>query len=135
MLNIQAFADRSAIGLSLLCALHCLLLPIAIILYPHSTAFLPDDEVVHLSILFIVIPISLFALFKGAQIHKKSYVFFVGLIGLATLILALLLGHSILGNYGEKILTLIGSLIVIFAHFRNFSICRKNDCLCHSETD
>ncbi len=135
MLNTQAIADKSAIVLSVLCALHCLLLPVAIILYPHSVTFLPDDELFHFSILLIVIPISIFALYKGAQIHSSSFVFIVGLSGLATLILALFFGHSILGAYGEKIFTLIGSLIVIYAHFRNFLICREKDCYCHPEVD
>ena len=134
MLNTQALADKSAIGLSILCALHCLLLPAAIIFYPSSMSFLPEDEAIHLSILFVVIPISVYALIKGAQIHGKPSIFFIGFSGLLTLILALLLGHSLFGPQGEKIITLVGSFIVIFAHFKNFSICREKEC-CHSEPD
>ena len=58
MENIQAIADKSAIALSVLCALHCLLLPAAIVLYPSTLGFLPGDESVHLALLFGVIPIS-----------------------------------------------------------------------------
>ena len=135
MNNVQAIADRSAIGLSMLCALHCLLLPLAIVLYPSSTSVLPDDELVHLSILFIVIPISIFALLKGAHLHKNRLVFLIGLFGLLTLILALIIGHDLLGTHGEKIFTLVGSLMLIVAHFRNFSICRQIYCEYHSQTD
>ena len=130
MRNLQATADKSAIGLSALCALHCLLLPITVILYPNTTSVFPNDEVVHLSILFVVIPISLFALFRGSQIHKKPSIFYFGVLGLTVLILALVAGHFIFGEYGEKILTLVGSGVLILAHLRNFKVCRDRGC-CH----
>ena len=133
MLNTQALADRSAIGLSVICALHCLLLPVTIVMYPNFMSFLPNDEVVHLSILFVVIPVSIFALLKGAKRHSKSSVFLVGFFGLITLVLALLLGHSIFGEHGERIFTIVGSFLVSIAHFKNFSICREQDCFCHTE--
>ncbi len=132
---MQDVADKSAIGLSILCALHCLLFPVAIIFYPNYSSILPNDEVVHFSILFIIIPVSIFALLRGSQIHKNSTIFVIGLLGILTLVLALILGHNMLGEFGEKIITLIGSIIVGFAHFRNFSICRSIDCSCHPEID
>lgn len=135
MLNTQALADKSAIGLSMLCALHCLLLPVAIILYPNHVSFFPDDKIVHFSILFIVIPISVFGLLKGAKTHKNVSIFIIGLFGLVILVAALLLGHSNLGDFGEKVFTLIGSLIVSFAHFHNFSICKAKNCECHNESN
>ena len=135
MLNTQALADKAAIGLSVLCALHCLLFPVAIILYPSYMSFLPDDEAVHLSILFIVIPISVYALTKGARIHRKPSIFFIGFSGLLILILALLLGHPLFGSQGEKFITLAGSFIVTFAHFKNYSICTRKDCSCYPESD
>tara|TARA_B100001057_G_scaffold90415_1_gene86625 strand:+ start:54 stop:446 length:393 start_codon:yes stop_codon:yes gene_type:complete len=130
MRNLQATADKSAIGLSALCALHCLLLPITVVLYPNTTSVLPNDEIVHLSILFVVIPVSLFALFRGSQIHKRPSIFYFGVLGLIVLILALVAGHSIFGEYGEKILTLVGSGVLILAHSRNFKVCRDRGC-CH----
>ena len=55
MENIQAVADKSAIALSFLCALHCLLFPAAIVLYPSTLGFLPEDESVHFALLFVEI--------------------------------------------------------------------------------
>ena len=134
MLNTEALADGSAIGLSLICTLHCLLLPVAVALYPNFMSFMPNDEVVHLSILFVAIPISIFALLKGAKLHSKHSVFFIGFSGLLILVLALFLEHSFFGDHGEKIFTIIGSIVVSYAHYKNFSICRNQGCLCHSET-
>ena len=133
MENIQGIADKSAIVLSFLCALHCLLLPAAIVLYPSTLGFLPGDESVHFALLFVVIPISAYALVKGGKVHKSRKVFITGISGLLVLVAAVVLGHDILGEIGEKILTVLGSIIVIIAHVQNHLICRATDCECHDE--
>ena len=133
MENIQGIADKSAIVLSFLCALHCLLLPAAIVLYPSTLGFLPGDESVHFALLFLVIPVSAYALVKGGKVHKSRKVFIVGISGLLVLVAAVVLGHDMLGEIGEKILTVLGSIIVIIAHIQNHLICRENDCECHGE--
>ena len=135
MENIQAIADKSAIALSVLCALHCLLLPAAIVLYPSTLGFLPGDESVHLALLFGVIPISAYALIKGGKVHKSRKVFITGISGLLVLVAAVVLGHDVLGEIGEKILTVLGSIIVIIAHVQNHLICRATDCECHDEVN
>ena len=133
MENIQAIADKSAIALSFLCALHCLLLPTAIVLYPSTLSFLPGDESVHLALLFVVIPISAYALIKGGKVHKSRKVFITGISGLLVLVAAVVFGHDVLGEIGEKILTVLGSIIVIIAHVQNHLICRATGCECHGE--
>ena len=133
MENIQGIADKSAIVLSFLCALHCLLLPAAIVLYPSTLGFLPGDESVHFALLFLVIPISAYALVKGGKVHKSRKVFITGISGLLVLVAAVVLGHDILGQIGEKIFTVLGSIIVITAHVQNHLICRATDCECHDE--
>ena len=135
MENIQGIADKSAIVLSFLCALHCLLLPAAIVLYPSTLGFLPGDESVHFALLFVVIPISAYALVKGGKVHKSRKVFITGISGLLVLVAAVVLGHDILGEIGEKILTVLGSIIVIIAHVQNHLICRATDCECHDEVN
>ena len=135
MENIQGIADKSAIVLSFLCALHCLLLPAAIVLYPSTLGFLPGDESVHFALLFLVIPISAYALVKGGKVHKSRKGFITGISGLLVLVAAVVLGHDILGEIGEKILTVLGSIIVIIAHVQNHLICRATDCECHDEVN
>ena len=135
MENIQGIADKSAIVLSFLCALHCLLLPAAIVLYPSTLGFLPGDESVHLALLFGVIPISAYALIKGGKVHKSRKVFITGISGLLVLVAAVVLGHDVLGEIGEKILTVLGSIVVIIAHVRNHLICRATGCKCHDEVN
>ena len=133
MENIQATADKSAIVLSVLCAIHCLLMPAAIVLYPTTLGFLPDNESVHFALLFVVIPVSAYALIKGGKVHKSRKVFITGISGLLVLVAAVVLGHDIVGEIGEKILTVLGSIILIIAHVQNHLICRATDCECHGE--
>ena len=73
------------------------------------------------------VPISFFALTLGLKNHKKSSFFIIGITGLIILILALILGQEILGELGEKLVTLIGSIIVVFAHFKNYQTCIQTE--------
>ena len=133
MENLQAYADKSAIVVSVLCALHCLLFPAILILYPTMMELLPGDETVHFVLLFLVIPISSFALFKGGKVHKSRKIITIGFTGLLVLVLAVTFGHDIFGQTGEKILTVIGSIIVVTAHIQNHLICQRTDCRCHDD--
>ena len=110
-----------------------MLLPAAIVLYPSTLGFLPGDESVHFALLFAVIPISAYALIKGGKVHKSRKVFITGISGLLVLVAAVVFGHGMLGEFGEKILTVLGSIIVIIAHIQNHLICRATDCECHGE--
>ena len=38
---------------------------------------------------------------------------------------------NIFGEIGEKSLTVLGSLFVIYAHYKNHQICKELDCDCH----
>ena len=81
----------------------------------------------------MAVAISFFALILGLKTHKKSSYFLVGIAGLTILILALILGEGILGELGEKLVTLSGSIIVVFAHFKNYQTCIQIECSCHDE--
>ncbi len=125
--------DNLAISLSLLCLLHCFFTPTFIILAPSILSFSFNNEIIHYVILLFAIPISVFALFIGFKRHNNFSNFMFGLFGLLVLFLALLIGEKIIGEYGEKGLTLLGSIIVTIAHFKNIKICKDLDCDCHTE--
>ena len=125
--------DNLAISLSLLCVLHCFFTPTFIMLAPSILSFSFNNEIIHDVILLFAIPISVFALFIGFKRHHNFSNFIFGLFGLLVLFLALLIGEKIIGEYGEKGLTLLGSIIVTIAHFKNIKICKDLDCDCHTE--
>ena len=79
----------------------------------------------------MAIPISTYALVTGYLNHKTTLFLFTGTIGLIVLSLAVVLGESNLGEFGEKGLTLLGSLMIAFSHYRNYQACKRIDCTCH----
>jgi len=129
--NLQPVADKVAVGLSLLCAMHCLALPIAVGMVPSMVAYGLADEAFHTWLILAVIPLSAFALTMGCQKHRKTSVLYIGFFGLLLLCLPLLLGHEMLGEAGEKTFTLLGAAIIACCHVRNFRLCRNESaCAC-----
>ena len=127
----QKQLDRLAIGLSALCALHCLMTPLIILFVPFLSFMFFDDKFFHLYLLFLIVPTSLFAFYIGFKGHKDTTVFLYGTLGLMVLLFAALFGHQYAGESSEKVITLFGSLISSFAHFRNFKLCRDEKFFCH----
>ena len=130
-MNTQLNSDKLAMALSFVCALHCLFVPSFLILSSGFLAISLDNVLVHQLLLIFVVPVSLYALLSGYRNHKISWVLLSGACGLVLLFLAVLLGSNILGDFNEKALTLMGSTIIAFSHFKNYQVCRKLDCVCH----
>jgi len=84
---LQPLADKAAIGLSLLCAVHCLALPLAVALLPALVSLGFQDEKFHTWMVFIVIPLSIFALTLGCRKHRNPWVLATGATGLLALVL------------------------------------------------
>jgi hypothetical protein len=126
MRSIQALTDRTSIGLSLVCAIHCLFVPVLLVALP-SLASLPlESETFHVWMVVAVLPISIFALTLGCKKHKRYKIIFLGALGLISLISALLL-ESLVGEIGEKLLTLLGAGLIAWGHFTNFKLCQQHD--------
>ena len=127
----QIFTDKMAISLSLACAIHCLVLPVVIVLLPSIAAWNIADEAVHLWILAAVIPTSIYALTLGCRKHKRYRLFALGIVGLSFLIAAVTVVEHMMGETGEKVFTSIGSAIIAFGHYWNFRLCQQRDaCEC-----
>ena len=132
-INTQLRSDKLAISLSLACVIHCLFVPSFVILSSAFFATTFDNEFVHNLILFFAIPISLFSLALGYKNHGALSYFLVGIIGLIILIAAVILGESLYGETGEILFTMLGSVFVVFAHYKNHQICKEINCSCHDD--
>ena len=128
MTEVTSVLDRSAIGLSFLCVLHCLAVPLPLMLVPSLAALPIADERVHLLLVLLVLPTSTVALTLGCRQHGLKHILAWGLTGIAILVLAAGLGEEFLGEYGEKILTVVGSVLVAVGHILNFKCCRTAGC-------
>lgn len=127
----QYVSDKFAMGLSLACVLHCFFVPSFLILTSGMLSVSFDNEFVHKLLVLVAVPISSFALIKGYKYHKTFSFISYGILGLVALILAVVLGESNLGELGEKGLTLLGSILVAYSHFKNYKMCIELDCSCH----
>ena len=131
MIKTQLTADKFAMTMSFACVVHCFFVPSFIILTSGVLPFAFDNELVHKLIVLIAVPVSVFSLYLGYKNHKTFSFIPAGIFGLVLLMTAVILGESILGDFGEKGVTLLGSIFVTFAHYRNHQICKQLDCDCH----
>jgi hypothetical protein len=119
----QSVMDNLAIGLSLMCTVHCLATPVLIALLPSLAALQLDNEQFHFWLLLAVLPISLLALSLGCKKHKHVRYIAFGFTGLGLMVLAIFIGHEL----AEKVLTLLGSAFIAGAHWYNYRQCLKKD--------
>lgn len=126
--EMTPFFDKAAIGLSAICAIHCLTLPIALAMIPSLVLLEVGDEKFHQLLIFCVLPTSLIALTMGCRRHRHWQVLGWGLVGLSILLLTAVLGHDLVGEKIEKFATLCGAMLVVMSHLMNFRRCRANDC-------
>lgn len=135
---LQTFTDKLAISLSMLCAVHCLAFPIAMVWLPSIAALQLDGESFHFWMLIAVLPTSIYALTMGCLQHKRYELLAIGFVGLSLLVSAILL-EEIVGESGEKLLTVLGATLIAIGHYRNFRLCRSHthqqgcDCLNHPD--
>ena len=124
----QLLLDRMAIGISIVCALHCAVLPFALVLLPVLASFPLEDERFHQAMLWFIIPSSGTALMLGCRRHKDRLALAAGGLGLLVLVSAAIMGHDLLGHLGERLVTLIGAVILSWGHWRNYALCRGGAC-------
>ena len=107
--------DKLAIGLSGLCAVHCLATAVTIGLLS-SAADVLGAPVIHEVGLMIAIVLGALALGGGLLRHRKIVPLLVGIVGLGAMAGALMLPH---GWSGETICTLGGVALLALAHYLN----------------
>jgi len=128
MKRVQVIMDKTAIGVSIVCAIHCALLPIALVALPVLAATPLGDEWFHQAMLLGVLPLSLVALAMGCRKHKNRNVVLWGWGGLIVLTFTALFGHDVLGESGERIATIIGAAMIAWGHLQNYRLCCTRTC-------
>ena len=143
----KQFGDKLSICLSVCCILHCIALPFLILLIPSVASLWINDESVHVVLVMLAVPISLFAMGISLRKHHNYKCIALAGIGLALLVLAIFMhdisfggehtniehgndehGHEGLGGIGETletVFTVLGGLILLSAHFLNIRLTNK----------
>ena len=130
---MQKIIDNLGITISAICAIHCIFLPVLFIIAPYS--FLASHEF-HEVLIYFIIPSALIAFVLGCRKHGDKLVAVMGSIGILLLILALL-AHSEFHSeqHNEELLTIVvticGSILLVFSHIRNRKLCMREDYSCH----
>ena len=120
--NQGGIFDHAAIALSGLCLVHCLLLPIIILLLPllnyvNATHF-------HAQMLLVVMPVSLFAFVLGYRHHRNHAIIAWGTTGIAILAFDGTVAHASYGALADTLMTIAGSIVLATSHYMNNRLTR-----------
>ena len=120
--------DTIAVVLSAICMLHCLALPVVLTVFPILNTAVLSENVFHLLMIVLILPVSTIALTIGCRRHRDSLTLFLGAVGLGILTITAFFGHHLFGLTGERIVTSIGGLVLAAAHLQNYRRCRQDKC-------
>ncbi len=115
--RVLSWFDGLAVGASVLCLIHCLVLPILIAALPALAARLDLGEGFHLGVLAFALPISAVALGEGWRRHRGLTPLAVGAFGLMLLAAGLAFEDWVAVETG---VTVAGSLLLAGAHVANW---------------
>ena len=142
----HGWLDTFAISISIVCAVHCLLTPVLVVLLPIITTTFWVHKDFHLWMLLFVLPTTSLAVFLGCRRHRDKFVMGLSATGLVCLFTVSIYEsafhiNKVLQHGGEcvqcmhaghfKLTTLaniLGGLLLVSAHFRNYRLCRRLQC-------
>lgn len=131
MIKLIRFSDYSGMTASVLCILHCIFMPL-LLLVPFVSSLGVGDEFHRVMMLVLCMPI-MFALVPGFFQHRNWSILFTGVIGLACFIFSALIIEPYFGQIAEISFASIGSASLFFAHYRNRLLCRDCDRICSGD--
>ena len=135
--------DRLGVGVAIICAIHCLLTPILVVLLPLIASTFWVNENFHFWMLSLVVPLTAFSFFIGCRRHHDVLLVLLAIIGIGFLFCGVVFGCSSchgghhfpsftdLKNFPhgfESVFTTLGGSFLVFAHIRNYRLCRKASC-------
>lgn len=117
--------DKIGIGLSVLCLVHCLTLPMIILSLPIMARFYLGNPFVHIGLAILILPVGLISFFKGYGHHHNWRPMALGFLGLVMISVTPILVHILNWNLPESLLVAVGSVVLIFAHIKNRRACNR----------
>lgn len=109
--------DRTAIVLSALCVVHCLALPLLIIMAPFLGQFFEGHF--HAQLLIVVLPLSTGALALGYRRHRNSRIVAAGIAGMLLLTIGGTVMHDQFGIIADRVFTIAGAIVLAGSHWFN----------------
>lgn len=119
------YFDQIAIALSAVCIVHCLAVPIAIAVLPIAALTAGGEEHFHELMLWLVVPTTFAGFGLGFRVHRSVRLVVFGAASLAIVVTASIWGHSHWPESIEIIVSVLGSLALGVAHWKNFRETRR----------
>lgn len=117
--------DRAAMWISMICLVHCMALPLALALLPTLGAtFLPnylDNNLFHVLFAFVLLGVGGLAFVQGFRRHRLWLPVLGGVFGTSLLFIGAFNPAGLLPDLGEHLITVAGTVVLLFAHLRNRS--------------
>lgn len=122
-------ADLAGLALSATCLVHCLALPMLLLLAPALGHWIALPEGTHAAILTLALPAAFVAMRGGWHRHRRSAPGLVAAAGLALLALGLAAHEGWLAtanaSAADTLLTTLGALALAAAHLANWRLGHK----------
>lgn len=116
--------EGAAVSASLLCLVHCLALPLLLLLLPGIIGLFARSEAFHYVALALVVPSAVAAFWLGYRRHRALRPALLGLAGVGCLVVALLPGRA---EGAETWFTVAGSLMLVAGHTMNWRLRTAGD--------
>lgn len=123
--------DAMAIGLSSLCIIHCVASLAGLFAIGLLSVFGRVEEVFHLVMLAIIVPVSLLAIGMGYRRHRRLSVLVPGVFALSGLCLLTVFESAMHGTLWEPVLTTLIGIALVATHVGNIRGCK--DCEINDE--
>ena len=114
-------SDKVGACASIVCAVHCLALPILILTGADSIVRLVYSESIERALLYTTLIVALLALVQGFIKHKQHYVPIL----FATGCLLISMGESLSNPNQKLMIPVLGASVIIYAHVQNHQLKQK----------
>ncbi len=118
--------DKVGICASTLCLIHCLATPVLLIIFPASSLAKIQESLFHAVFAVIVLGSILLAVYPNCKKHGHKDILTFSILGVFC-ILASFIFHDHEASL-ETVFTIIGSMFLIIAHFKNMKV-RHGKCI------
>jgi hypothetical protein len=117
----QRYIDKMGIGVSLLCAVHCAMLPLIITMLPLLGLEVFADPLFETAIIFTSLIIGITSLSSAFVQHKAR----LPLLLLVTGFISIFIGHYFIGENFEWLFLASGGFTVAAAHYNNWQLIKQ----------
>ena len=111
--------DKLGIGLSIVCAFHCIFTPVLMVFLPIMGRYYLAHPLFHIVLALLILPVGTYSFWQGFRHHRNGKVFGFGIPGLLLVTLIPYLVHRHQLSLDEKKWMVVGSIFLIVAHLLN----------------